>query len=93
MTRQPVGVFSHESGGEGSSSTQSRVEESGEGLTEFLEEMGKRDGVAAVIEYLRHTNIRFYDGEGHGFRRYETKRDSYERTLRFLRLHLAGAAE
>lgn len=56
--------LTHEPGGEGSSSPQSRIEESGEGLAEFLEEMGKRDGVAAVIEYLRHTNIRFYDGAG-----------------------------
>jgi hypothetical protein len=40
------------------------VEESGDGLTEFLEELGKRDGVSAVIEYLRHLNIRFNDGGG-----------------------------
>jgi len=33
-------------------------------LTEFLEELGKRDGVSAVIEYLRHLNIRFNDGGG-----------------------------
>lgn len=56
--------LTYEPSGEGSSSTKSKVEESGEGLTEFLEELGKRDGVSAVIEYLRHLNIRFNDGEG-----------------------------
>jgi hypothetical protein len=58
------GRLTYEPGGEGSSSAKSKVEESGEGLTEFLEELGKRDGVAAVIEYLRHLNIRFNDGSG-----------------------------
>lgn len=56
--------LTHEPGGEGASSPQSRIEESGEGLAEFLDEMGKRDGVGAVIDYLQKTNIRFYDGEG-----------------------------
>lgn len=56
--------LTYERSGEGSSSTKSKVEETGEGLTEFLEELGRRDGVAAVIEYLQHLNIRFYDGGG-----------------------------
>ncbi len=56
------GRLTYEPSGEGSSSAKSKVEESGEGLTEFLEELGKRDGVSAVIEYLRHLNIRFNDG-------------------------------
>lgn len=56
------GRLTHEPSGEGPSSAKSKVEESGEGLTEFLEELGKRDGVSAVIEYLRHLNIRFNDG-------------------------------
>lgn len=56
--------LTYEPSGEGSSSTKQKVEETGEGLAEFLEEIGKRDGVAAVIEYLRHLNIRFNDGGG-----------------------------
>jgi len=64
------GRLTYEPSGEGSSSAKSKVEESGEGLSEFLEELGKRDGVSAVIEYLRHLNIRFNDGGGgiHGGR-------------------------
>lgn len=58
------GRLTYEPSGEGSSSAKSKVEESGEGLTELLEELGKRDGVAAVIEYLHHLNIRFNDGGG-----------------------------
>jgi hypothetical protein len=50
--------------GEGSSSTKSKVEESGEGLLEFLDGLAKRDGIVAVIEYLRHLRIRFHDGSG-----------------------------
>lgn len=61
------GRLTHEVSGEGSSSAKSKVEESGEGLTEFLEDLGKREGVSAVVEYLRHLNIRFHDG-GDGFR-------------------------
>jgi len=59
------GRLTYEPSGEGSSCTKSKVEESGEGLTEFLEELGKRDGMSAVIEYLKHSNlIRFFDGGG-----------------------------
>jgi hypothetical protein len=54
--------LTYEPSGEGASSPKLRIEETGEGLTEFLEEIGKRDGAAAVIEYLRHLNIRFHDG-------------------------------
>ena len=56
------GRLTYEPSGEGPSSPKSKIEETGEGLTEFLEELGKRDGVAAVIEYLRHLKIRFHDG-------------------------------
>jgi hypothetical protein len=56
------GRLTYEPSGEGTSSPKSKIEETGEGLTEFLEELGKRDGVAAVIEYLRHLKIRFHDG-------------------------------
>lgn len=69
------GRLTYEPSGDGSSSAKSKVEESGEGLTEFLEELGKRDGVSAVIEYLRHLNIRFNDGGGglHGGRRFRLR--------------------
>jgi HKD family nuclease len=69
------GRLTYEPSGEGSSSAISKVEESGEGLTEFLEELGKRDGVSAVIEYLRHLNIRFNDGGGglHGGRLFQPR--------------------
>jgi HKD family nuclease len=59
-----VGRLTYEPSGERSTSAKSKVEESGEGLTELLEELGKRDGVSAVIEYLRHLNIHFNDGGG-----------------------------
>ncbi|MCE9557137.1 MAG: hypothetical protein K8T91_27635 [Planctomycetes bacterium] len=52
--------------GEGSSSSKGKIEDTGEGLPEYLDELGKRDGVAAVTEYLQHLNIRFYDGGGGG---------------------------
>jgi hypothetical protein len=50
--------------GEGSSSSKSRIEETGDGLPEYLDELGQRDGAGAVAEYLRHLNIRFNDGAG-----------------------------
>lgn len=53
--------------GEGSSSSRSKIEDTGEGLPEYLDELGKRDGVAAVVDYLRHLNIRFQGGGGGGF--------------------------
>jgi hypothetical protein len=56
------GRLTYEPSGEGPSSPKSKIEETGDGLTEFLEELGSRGGVAAVIEYLRHLNIRFHDG-------------------------------
>ncbi|MEI7688406.1 MAG: hypothetical protein WCL32_25645, partial [Planctomycetota bacterium] len=69
------GRLTYEPSGEGSSSAKSKVEESGDGLTEFLEELGKRDGASAVIEYLRHLNIRFNDGGGglHGGRMFRLR--------------------
>ena len=50
--------------GEGFSSSKSRIEETGDGLPEYLDEIGRRDGANAVAEYLRHFNIRFNDGTG-----------------------------
>jgi hypothetical protein len=55
--------LTYEPSGEGSSARR-KVEETGEGLPEILEEIGKREGVVAVIEYLRHLNIRFNEGGG-----------------------------
>jgi hypothetical protein len=48
--------------GEGTFSSKGKIEDTGEGLPEYLDELGKRDGVAAVIDYLRHLNIRFQGG-------------------------------
>lgn len=61
--------------GEGSSSSKSKVEETGEGLPEYLDELGKREGVSAVVDYLRHLNIRFQDGAslGGGGRRFRLR--------------------
>src|SRR5262249_19558749 len=52
--------------GEGSPSPKRRIEECGEGLPAYLDELGKREGAAAVIEYLSHLTIRFDDGSGGG---------------------------
>jgi hypothetical protein len=54
--------LTYEPSGEGPSSGSEKIEETGEGLAEFLDEIGKREGVAAVIEHLRHLNIRFNEG-------------------------------
>ncbi|MEQ1784835.1 MAG: hypothetical protein ABMA14_26100, partial [Hyphomonadaceae bacterium] len=60
---------------EGGHSSKSTIEDTGEGLPEWLDELGKRDGVAAVVEYLRHLNIRFHDGGGGnpGLRKFRIK--------------------
>ena len=54
--------LTYEPNGECSSSAKSKVEDTGKGLAEFLEELGQREGVVAVIEYLRRLKIRFSDG-------------------------------
>lgn len=56
--------LTHEASGEHSQQRQKVIEETGNGLAEYLEELGKTGGVAAVVEYLRHLNIRFFDGSG-----------------------------
>jgi len=48
--------------GDGSTSPKRRIEESGEGLAEYLDELGRQAGPAAVIEALARLNIRFSDG-------------------------------
>jgi hypothetical protein len=69
---------------DGSSSPKRNVEETGAGLTELLEELAKRQGAAAVIEYLRHLNIRFSTGGGgfHGPRKFRLRiRDPFRPDL------------
>jgi hypothetical protein len=50
--------------GEGSSSSKSKIEMTGDGLPEYLDELGRRDGAKAVTDYLKRLNIRFNDGSG-----------------------------
>jgi hypothetical protein len=50
--------------GDGSSGTQRKIEDTGEGLLDFLDDLGRREGMSAVIDYLRRLNIRFQDGAG-----------------------------
>jgi hypothetical protein len=61
--------------GEGSSSTKSRVEETGEGLIKHLDDIAKREGLSEVIEYLRRTLIEFRGGGGglYGQRRFRVR--------------------
>jgi hypothetical protein len=59
--------------GERSYSSQSIIEETGEGLSEYLDEIGRQDGLSAVIDYLRHLNIRFQDGGGSQVKRFRMK--------------------
>lgn len=56
--------LTHEAGSGGGGGTVSTIKESGDGLPEYLEELGERGGVSAVVEYLSHLNIRFSDGGG-----------------------------
>jgi hypothetical protein len=58
------GRLTYEPSGGGSSSSGKKVEETGEGLAEILEELGKQRGSLAIIEYLRNLDIRFHDGGG-----------------------------
>jgi len=59
----------------GSSTSRGRIEETGEGLPEYLDEIGNRDGVAAMAELLRDLDIRFFDGGsgGGGTRRFRVR--------------------
>jgi hypothetical protein len=52
--------------GEGAASSKGKIEDTGEGLPEYLDELGAQSGLAAVVDYLRHLNIRFQDGGGRG---------------------------
>lgn len=51
-------------GSDGASSSRSQVQDSGEGLPEYLQEIGERDGIHGVIEFLKKLTIRFRDGGG-----------------------------
>ena len=53
--------LTHEFSGDHNDRTSKIIEETGHGLAEYLEELGSTQGVAAVIEYLNHLNIRFFD--------------------------------
>jgi dipeptidyl aminopeptidase/acylaminoacyl peptidase len=46
---------------------------------------------AALTREGKRHEVRFYDGEGHGWVNRATRRDAYERTLAFLRAHLLEA--
>jgi len=56
--------LTHDPADNSRSSRRLNVDETGEGLNEILEEIGRRDGPVAIIEYLRHLTIRFNDGSG-----------------------------
>lgn len=45
-----------------SAHSQSAVVENGFGIPEYLEELGRREGAQAIIEYLNRLNIHFHDG-------------------------------
>lgn len=54
--------LTYESNIDGSVNAKSIVEESGEGLIEYLDDLAKRTGISTVIEFLQHLNIRFSEG-------------------------------
>lgn len=55
--------LTHDAGGGGDHSTERDrlIHETGDGLPEKLAEIGRTDGLAAVVEYLARLNIRFHD--------------------------------
>jgi dipeptidyl aminopeptidase/acylaminoacyl peptidase len=54
-------------------------------MTELMTAALKREGKAHEVHW--------YDGEGHGWQRRETKRDAYTRTLAFLRRHVLDSPQ
>lgn len=52
-----------------------RLRETGENLPEFMDSLADIEGLASMVEYLRHLNIRFQDGGGGkiGQRRFRLK--------------------
>jgi phospholipase D-like protein len=67
--------LTHEPGGGRDRSTEREqtIRETGGGLLEHLDELGKVEGVAAVIEYLKRLNIRFQDDEAQSTRPFSVK--------------------
>jgi hypothetical protein len=51
-----------------------RIRETGEGLVEYLSELGEREGAVAVVEYLSRTNIRYHSDDADGSRSFFVKR-------------------
>jgi hypothetical protein len=54
--------LTHESHNSRSGNVRRRVEQTGEGLLEYLDELGERTDLATVIEYLNSVTVAFYDG-------------------------------
>jgi hypothetical protein len=52
--------------GDGSASSRGKVRETGEGLPEYLDELGSREGAAAIADFLRQLDIAYYDGSSGG---------------------------
>lgn len=67
--------LTHEPSGTSSRSTEREqvIRETGAGLLERLDELGKSEGVAAVIEYLKRLNIRFHDDQAQSMRPFSVK--------------------
>lgn len=53
LTHEPV---------QGTGGTKGKIKDTGEGLPEYLDELGDQGGTAMMADYLRHLNIRFVDG-------------------------------
>lgn len=67
LTHEPSG------GGDRSTEREQMIRETGAGLLERLDELGKLEGVAAVIEYLKRLNIRFQDDAAQSVRPFSVK--------------------
>ena len=64
---QPHKLTHIPSDGNGGKRKKSSIQESGDGLPEYLDELAKTAGLPAVIHFLQHNDIDFFDGE-HGLR-------------------------
>lgn len=56
--------LTHEPSSGSGGGKESTLRDSGEGLPEYLDELCARAGVTAMVEFLNHLNIRFFDGTG-----------------------------
>lgn len=54
--------LTHEPSDGSGGGSENKIRDSGDGLPEYLDEIGQRGGVSAIVEYLNHLNIRFFDG-------------------------------